>query len=137
MKVHFQLILLSLLAVFLAAGTVNPGYSLEQGPPPKFENVTKLTVLDSHSQNQRTFEVTEAIHIEWLVEKIQLRPKQPCMCDHRWVVTFHLAQGASIKVGLSDHSFEVQNQYDQAHFGMPAELYQRFLSLVKTYTPEP
>lgn len=137
MKSYFPSQFLSIAAALIASGFITRGYSLEQGPPPKFVNVTKLTVLDSHSLNQRTFEVTEVTHIEWLIEKIQLRSKQPCLCDHRWVVTFHLAKGDPIKAGLSDHSFEVQNQFDQAHFGMPAELYQRFISLVKHYTPEP
>ena len=112
----------------------NQGFALEQGPPPKFINIAKLTVIDEHTPEQDSFEVTDVTQIDWLVEKIQLRPARPCLCDHRWIVMFHSAKGDPIKVGLSDHSFEVKNEFGEAHFSMPAELYRRFHSLVKHYT---
>ncbi len=112
------------------------GFTLDQGPPPKFVNITKLTIIDAHTPKQDSFEVTDATHINWLIEKIQLRPKRPCLCDHRWVIVFHPVKGDPIKAGLSDHSFEVRGQFGQQHFGMPAELYRRFNSLIKHYSPE-
>ncbi|MEC5127850.1 hypothetical protein VSU19_13880 [Verrucomicrobiales bacterium BCK34] len=112
------------------------GFSLDQGPPPKFTNITKLTIIDAHTPNQDSFEVTDPTHVNWLIEKIQLRPARPCMCEHRWVIVFHPAKGDPIRAGLSDHSFEVKNRFGQQHFGMPAELYRRFNSLVKHYSSE-
>jgi len=121
-------------AVFLMAHDL--GLALDQGPPPKFVNITKLTIIDAHTPKQDSFVVTDETHINWLIEKIQLRPAKPCLCDHRWVIVFHPAKGDPIKAGLSDHSFEVKNQFGQQHFGMSAELYRRFNSLVKHYSPE-
>lgn len=112
------------------------GFCLDQGPPPKFINITKLTIIDAHTLHQDSFEVTDAIQVNWFIEKITLRPARPCLCDHRWIVIFHPAKGDPIRAGLSDHSFEITNRFGQQHFGMPAELYRRFTSLVKHYTPE-
>jgi hypothetical protein len=88
----------------------------------------KPTVFNTNAWRQ--FTVTDTKVLRQLIGAIQLYPKAPCRCGHRYQAIFNSPTGA-VGVSFCDHCFDAAAQNEMWFCIMPQRFYQEFKTLAQ------
>ncbi len=122
----------SVLAVVAALGLPSAAQRVESGTekekseqPARIFEGTKTIIFEKVAFRPRKIVLTDPQEVAKIVEAIQLKPKEPCACDHIESATF-VTDSGEVRVSLCDHCFDVESDGKTIHYAMPADFYELF-----------